>query len=71
MQNQCAEIKIRAERRVGELLAEQDMHGGDRKSDESKLQPAALKDMGIEKTQSHRWQAIAGIPENSFEGYIK
>jgi hypothetical protein len=29
-----------------------------------------LADMGIGKTQSHRWQLISGIPEDRFEDYI-
>ena len=62
MQNHCAEIKIRAERRAGEMLREMDLHGGDRKS---KLHDATLKldDLGINRTQSSRWQSIAGMPE--------
>ena len=57
---------MRAERRCGEILAEMEMHGGDRKS---KLHDATLNlaDIGIERTQSHRWQAIASIPEPDFE----
>jgi len=33
MQNQCAEIKVRAECKAGEMLAETVEHGGDRKSE--------------------------------------
>ena len=32
MQNNCAEFKIRAERKAGEFLKENFKHGGDRKS---------------------------------------
>lgn len=30
-----------------------------------------LSDLGIEKTQSHRWQYIASIPEEVFENKIQ
>lgn len=51
-----AEIKIDFERKGGELIQEQFPHGGDRKS-ESSLHRANLKDVGIEYTRAHRWQA--------------
>lgn len=64
MQNQCAEIKIRAERKAGEMIPEQITIG-------TKLHDVTLSDLGIEKIQSHRWQIIASIPEETFEEYIK
>jgi phage N-6-adenine-methyltransferase len=75
MQNDIAEIKLRAERRAGELLREmaetgqRNGQGGDRKS---KLDDQTLKlsDMGISKFLSHRWQTEAAIPEPVFEQYI-
>ena len=70
-QNQAAEIKIRAERRAGELLREIDRErrGGDRRS---KSRGGALKlaDLGINKNQSSRWQQIAAIDEPTFEQHI-
>jgi len=73
MQNQCAEIKIRAERRAGELLREQEKHPpGPEKKDQSHdvTDPPKLSDIGISKMQSSRWQAIASIPEEKFEEHI-
>ena len=67
MQNQCAEIKIRAERKAGELLPEQITIGGSG----PKSHDGTLKDLGIEHNQSVRWQSIASIPEDKFEGHIK
>ena len=29
-----------------------------------------LKDVGVNKLQSHRWQSIAALPKKDFEGYI-
>ncbi|MCI0352967.1 MAG: hypothetical protein L0Z53_26395, partial [Acidobacteriales bacterium] len=66
MQNICAEIKLRAERRAGELLREMEKnkgaqgnpHGqGVRFHDES---TQTLADVGINYSQSSRWQTIAG-----------
>ncbi len=30
-----------------------------------------LKDIGVNKLQSHRWQSIAARPKKDFEGYIR
>lgn len=68
-QNQCAEIKIRAERRCGELLPNKIKHGGDRKS-KSRLVNQTLKDLGISKYLSYCWQSIARIPDDVFEEFI-
>jgi hypothetical protein len=68
-QNKYAELKIRAERRCGEILATEIQHGGDRKS-KSRFERKTLKDLGISKNQSHRWQIIAQFTEEAFEGHI-
>jgi hypothetical protein len=74
---QATEIRMRAERRAGELLleikerGERETKGGDRRS---KLQPATLiapppklSDLGINKTQSSRWQQLAALNDEQFE----
>lgn len=68
-QNHAAEIKVRAERRIGELLPGAVKHGGDRKST---FQPESLilSDLGVSVAQSSRWQSIARIPSKDFEGHI-
>ena len=74
MQNRCAEIKIRAERKAGELLQELERHPpGPLPIDKSHdgTQPPRLEDLGITKNQSSRWQAIAGIPEKNFEERVE
>ena len=65
MQNQCAEIKIRAERRAGELLGETVGHSGG-----SPLHHERDLPKGISEIKSHRWQKIANIPEGKFEEHI-
>jgi N6-adenosine-specific RNA methylase IME4 len=64
LQNQFAELKLRAERRAGELLANLDLRTGPK--------PVAdtLSGMGVAAHQSSRWQAIASIPEIDFEVLI-
>jgi hypothetical protein len=76
---QATEIRLRAERRAGELLRkmaerkERETKGGDRKS---KSQPATLiapklADLGINKTQSSRWQKLAALPADRFEANVE
>ena len=68
MANRCAEIRIRAERKAGEMIRAnpQIRQGGDRKS---KYHDDTLKldDLGISKLQSSRWQKLANIPEETIE----
>lgn len=78
-QNHAAEIKIRAQRRAGEILdrmkesGERQIQGGDRKSklQDETLIPPTLDDIGINRIDAHRWQIIATIPEPKFEAFIK
>jgi hypothetical protein len=56
------ELKLRAERKGGEMLGETVEHGGDRRSDSSG-QRVNLKDIGMEQHQSSRWQRIASLPD--------
>lgn len=75
-QNDAAEIKLRAERRLGELLAQQEKNkgGGDVKSEhrsqKARSGPPPLRELGISHTQSARWQDVAKVPEAKFEGFI-
>jgi hypothetical protein len=70
IQNLAAEIKLRAERKAGEMIAEFHMHGGDRRSS---LHDGNLKldDLGISPHQSHRWQKEATVPETEFERFLR
>src|SRR5258708_10746800 len=71
--NRCAEIKLSAERRAGEILLDMEKNKGARGKgvpcrDES---APTLAELGISQVQSHRWQKIASIPSRDFEGFIR
>lgn len=70
-QNLAAELRLRAERRAGDLLKGMEKSAGGRpskKTGSTKL--PVLDDLGITKTQSSRWQHLSTVPEGNFEAYI-
>ncbi len=81
LQNQAAEIRIRAERRAGQLLLEIEKNPGtrgegrprkdgtkSRRSSKTTAYPAKLEDIGITKDQSSKWQRLALlVDEATFE----
>jgi 16S rRNA G966 N2-methylase RsmD len=78
IQNDAAELKLRAERKAGELLRDMEKATGspgnqytgklDRLHDETS--PPTLADLRITKLESHRWQQAAQLSEEAFEAYI-
>lgn len=82
-ERKAAEIRLRAERRAGELLIEmkgsgqlqkQGDSGGNRKqtSGSPTSAPAAkLADLGITRDQSSKWQQLAAVPKEHFEKAVK
>jgi len=75
MQNDIAEIKLRAERRAGELLREMEKHPAGRPAENrshhaTDFEPPTLSDLGITKSQSSRWQLEAEVPETVFEQHV-
>jgi hypothetical protein len=77
VQNTGAEIKLRAERRLGQWLAEREPNKGGRPTSETpdtvsgvSDDPAPLADLGISHKQSERWQRIGHVPEDKFESYL-
>lgn len=61
-QNRCAEVRLRAERRGGEMLASDPNLGTGKDT--------TLVSFGLTPNQSSRWQQIASIPEDIFEEYV-
>jgi N6-adenosine-specific RNA methylase IME4 len=74
----AAEIRIRAERRLGEIIRDQKETVGLNKGGNPKLltgarqEPVAtLADAGIDKKLSSRAQKIAAVPQKEFDGMMK
>jgi len=74
MEVDASEIRIRAERRLGEMIREQKETVGLNEGGRPKKTPTAeegvipsLSDVGIDYKLSSRAQAIAAIPEDEFE----
>jgi len=72
MQNDMAEIKLRAERRAGALLAARDKNKGAQGVGVSFHDESAptLDELGISHSQSHRWQTETQVPDEMFEQYM-
>ncbi len=71
-ERRACEIRLRAERKAGQLLAKMEkakgvrLDGRDKDGTVRRLHDATtetLSGMGISKDQSSRWQALAGVPE--------
>lgn len=77
----ATDIKMRAERRVGELLREMSKNKGTRGAGDANVGKSTggrlsrppvdatpkLSDLGVTKDQSSRWQKLAAMPEKQFE----
>lgn len=70
LQNRAAELKLRAERKVGEFLSGMNLRGGDRRSKRHDA-PLKLDDLGITRDDSKRWQTEASVSERDFRRYLK
>jgi len=73
LQNRCAELRLRAERRLGQLLAT--MPRRKRGQYPRQTSPAAtfapsLDELGFTRSQASRWQSISRIPTDTFEAEI-
>ena len=80
-QNHAAEIKLRAQRRAGEILDGMQKAKGARGKIQEHLSggisllppedpPPTYADLGIDRMDAHRWQTIAAMPEEHFESLI-
>lgn len=67
----ATEIKVRAERRCGELLTATEKRNGGHamkaRSNDSTKVPPTLGDMGLTKDESSRYQQLAAMPAEHFE----
>jgi hypothetical protein len=71
----AAEIRIRAERRLGEMLAESELQKGGRPSEQTGRQQRpvsapTLAQAGISKDLSSRAQKLAAVPATEFEAEL-
>lgn len=73
----AVELRKRAERKAGQLLIEM-KERGERESGKGNRNPTLklltvtpkLSDLGISKTESSRWQALARLDDDTFQGVI-
>jgi N6-adenosine-specific RNA methylase IME4 len=71
-QNRCAEVRLRAERKIGELLAATPRLHGRPKSVLGENTLPRLSQIGIsDRKISHRGQRLAAIPAAEFEAYLR
>lgn len=66
----AAELKLRAERRLGELLAEMPKHPGGRPTENQSHDVTGLSGLGIGRMDSSRWQKLASIDDEKWEEHI-
>jgi hypothetical protein len=75
-ERQCCEIRLRAERKAGTLLAQMDKAKGGaqpgvgRKGGMLSDGPTALSGLGITRDQSSQWQRLAAVPQPQFEAAL-
>ena len=68
-QNAAAEVRLRAERRAGEMLAKMALHSGDRRGADAG-ERVTLTDLGVSKDQSARWQKLARVTAGDFDAHV-
>lgn len=63
--NEYALARVRAERKAGQVLLSIDMSGNNGGCSDT----TTLKDFGISKDTSHRWQTLAKVSDNTFDSW--
>ena len=68
----ATDIRLRAERKAGQMLAEMRDNGeraaqGQRSHGVTFEQPSTLDDLGVSKMQSSRWQKLGALDDEAFE----
>jgi N6-adenosine-specific RNA methylase IME4 len=72
VQNTAAELRLRAERRIGEFLAHTPRHQGGRpKPVPGQNGFPTLGELGITRKLSHRVQRLAAIPQRDFDSWLR
>jgi hypothetical protein len=69
-ERRACEIRLRAERKAGQLLAKMPKHNGGRPSKTAAPEAAVLetlKDLGISDKQSSQWQKLGKVPQRQFD----
>lgn len=69
-ERQACEIRLRAERRCGELLSGE-VERAERGRPAKTSNDTTLSDLGISRDQSSQWQKLATIPDEEFEADLK
>ena len=77
-ERRACEIRLRAERKAGSLLAEKEkakaapgnQYTGPVTPVDWSNSPPTLRDLGISKKQSSDWQRLAAVPEEQFEAAL-
>lgn len=78
-ERRAAEIRLRAERRVGEFLKDMDLSSAHarlaarrgRGDPDPADAPPSLEKLGVTNTESYKWQQMASIPTEGFEASLK
>jgi len=74
LQNDAAELKLHAERKAGGRLAGMEKRPAGRPPDNSSHGardfPPTLADLGLNYSQSQRWQRMASIAASVFEAHV-
>ena len=66
-ERRACEIRLRAERKAGKLLATTEENPGDHRSHGATDDLRTLSDLGVSKSQSSKWQQLAAVTEAEFE----
>lgn len=62
-------VRLRAERKAGELLKQIDRAGRGRPSDKTSAGPT-LSELGVSRDQSSNWQQLADVPQEQFDAAL-
>jgi hypothetical protein len=78
-EDRCKEIRLRAERKWGQLYSVSDKASGGQPYQENstgrsgrpvEIESKTLRDMGVSKDQSSRWQKLGAVPDDEFEAAV-